>query len=123
MLRNLASEPLCTLSGALAFQLMAPAVEKAIRFLVIASLPVGSCLGWLTGELIRKGFVRKKQRMISHLLNALTGIIGFLFGAYVSFRSGSPRYVLPVAILSSVILVLILRFCIHILAESPKLRK
>jgi hypothetical protein len=40
---------------------MAPAVEKAIQFCLIAALPIGGCLGWLTGELIGRTIIAKYE--------------------------------------------------------------
>lgn len=106
-----------------AFQLMAPAVEKAIQVLLIAALPVGGCLGWLTGEVIRRANITNRHGVIYHLLNALTGTVGFLFGAYISLQRGSKGSVLAFPVLSSVAFVLVVRFCIYILVHPAKIQK
>lgn len=123
MVGHLISEVVRNSTGSPAFQLMAPAVEKAILFCLIAALPVGGCLGWLTGEVIRRAMIGNKQGVKFHLLNALTGAVGFLSGAYISFQRGPSGSVLVFAILSSVVLVLIVRFCIYILVGSAKIEK
>lgn len=123
MVGHLISEMVGTSTGNPALQLMAPAVEKAIQFCLMAALPVGGCLGWLTGELIRRAIIGNKQGVIFHLLNALTGTVGFLSGAYVSLQRGPSGGVLALAILSSVVLVLIVRFCIYIVVGSAKIQK
>jgi len=122
MVRYLISEAV-GISGCPALQLMAPAVEKAIQFCLIAALPVGGCLGWLTGELIGRTITAKKQRIMYHVTNTLMGAVGFLSGAYISFQTGPKGSVLIFAILSPVILVLIVRFCITILAGSTEIHK
>lgn len=123
MVGNLISQVVDTPIGSPAFQLMAPAIEKAIQFCFIAAFPLGGCLGWVTGEVIRRALIANKQGIVFHLLNALTGIVGFLLGAYISFQRGPRGSVLIFAILSSVALVLIVRFCTHMLVGSPKMRK
>ena len=123
MVGYLISEMVGNSTGSLAFQLVAPAVEKAIQFCLIAAFPVGGCLGWLTGELIRRATIGKKQGAIFHLLNALTGTVGFLSGAYAAFQRGPSGSVLVFPVLSSVVLVLIVRFCIYILVGSTKIEK
>jgi hypothetical protein len=123
MVGHLVSELVGTSTGSPALQLMAPAVEKAIQFCLIAALPVGGCLGWLTGELIRRATIGNKLGVRFHLLNALAGTVGFLSGAYISFQRGPSGSVLALAVLSSVVLVLIVRFCIYILFWSAKIEK
>ena len=106
-----------------ALQLMAPAVEKAILFCLIAAVPVGGCVGLMTGEFIRRAIITNKQGVKFHLLNALMGAFGFLLGAYLGFRWGPSGSVLLFALLFSAVLVLIARFCIYGLVRSATIRK
>lgn len=123
MVGYLISEVVRNSTGSPAFQLMAPVVEKAIHVFLIAAFPVGCWLGWLTGELIRRATIGKKQGVMFHLLNALTGTVGFLFGAHLALQKATAASLLVFPVLSSVVSVLIVRFCIYILLSSTKVEK
>jgi hypothetical protein len=106
-----------------AMQLMVPVVIKAIIICLVAALPVGGGLGFLTGEFIRRAIGSNKREAKFHLFNVLIGAVGFLFGAFIGLRVHFPGSMLFLAILSSVALVLVVRLFTYTFPGPAKIRK
>jgi uncharacterized membrane protein YeaQ/YmgE (transglycosylase-associated protein family) len=105
-------------------------------WLITVALPAGAAIGWSTGWLMKKVLREPQRRVPIALLDVISGIVGFVLGAFVSVMStsfiyeewsngklvnrrtdGFADYEYVFAILGAVTLVVIVRLSIRLIRK------